>query len=147
MKKTIEADMENDESEGDEEPSSRPKKKKAKTSKKSAARQDQGKGSVRTTSYMGCTWILELMTQPLPFSPLSPLGPTLTQFVRTTKGTNEGGHPSKGKDNSSGEEVESPRILGLGDVAFGRSSSSDEDIENKTAKGGGSWSMKKQENI
>jgi hypothetical protein len=135
LKKTIEADTENDESGGDEEPSSRPKKKKAKTSKKSAARQDQGKGSVRTTSYMGCTWILEVMTQPLPFPPLSPLGLTLTQFMPTTKGTDEGDHPSKIKEISSKEEVDSPQISGLGGAAFGGSTSSEED-EMKTAEGG-----------
>jgi hypothetical protein len=149
LKKTTYADIENDELEWDKESSLGTEKKKAMTSKKSTNAQGQGKGkgSAMTTSSMGCTRILELMTQPLPFSPLSPLGPTLTQFVRTTKGTNEGGHPSKGKDNSSGEEVESPHILGLGDVAFGRSSSSGEDIEKKTAKSGGSWSMKKWEKI
>jgi hypothetical protein len=54
-KKTIEADTKNDEIEGDEEPSSGPEKKKAKSLKKSVAGQDQGKGSATTTSSMGYT--------------------------------------------------------------------------------------------
>ena len=61
-KKIIEADTENDESKGDEEPSLDPEKKKAKTSRKSVTRQDQGKGSATMTSSLGCTWILEVMT-------------------------------------------------------------------------------------
>jgi hypothetical protein len=51
------------------------------------------------------------------------------------KGTDEGDHPSKIKEISFEEEVESPRILGLGGAAFGGSTSSKED-EKKTAKGG-----------
>jgi hypothetical protein len=90
LKKTTNADTENDESEDDEEPSPGPKKKKVKSSKKSAAGQDQGKGSATITSSMGCTRILEVMTQPLPFPPLGPLGHTLTQFMPTMKGTNKG---------------------------------------------------------
>jgi hypothetical protein len=127
-KNTTDAATEDDESKGDEEPSLGPKKKKAKTSSKnSTAAQLQGKGSTTTTSSMGCTRILEVMTQPLPFSPLSLLGPTLTQFMSTTEGADEGGHPSKGKEIPFEEEVESPRILGLDDTAFGGSSPSDED--------------------
>jgi hypothetical protein len=53
------------------------------------------------------------MTQPLPFSPLSPLGPILTRFMPTTKGIDEGDQCSRGKEISSEEEVESPRIWAL----------------------------------
>jgi hypothetical protein len=74
---------------------------------------------------MGCTRILEVMAQLSSFSPLSPLRPTLTRFVSTMKGAEEEGHPSKGKEIPSEEEVESPHILGLGDAAFGGSSPSD----------------------
>jgi hypothetical protein len=49
------------------------------------------------------------------------------------KGTDEGQHPSKIKEISFEEEVESPRILGLGGAAFGGSTSSEED-EKKTAE-------------
>jgi tRNA threonylcarbamoyladenosine modification (KEOPS) complex Pcc1 subunit len=134
-KKTVDADKEKDESDGGEEPFSGPEKKKAKTSsKKSATAQEQGKGSATTTSSMGCTRVLEVMTQPLPFSPLSPLGLILIWFVPTAKGTNEGGQSLKDKEISY-EEVESPCILVLRGAAFGGSSSSEEDNENKTTKG------------
>jgi hypothetical protein len=56
---------------------------------------------------MGCTRILEVMTQLLLFSTLSPLGPILTRFMPTMKGTDEGDRSSKGKEILSGEEVES----------------------------------------
>jgi hypothetical protein len=94
LEKTTEADTENDESEGDEEPSLGPKKKKVKTSKKSAAREDQWKGRATTTSSLGCTQIFEVMTQLFLFSPISPLGLILTWFMPTTKETDEGDHPS-----------------------------------------------------
>jgi hypothetical protein len=158
-KKNADAETEDDnESEHDEETPSGLAKKKVKISvkkgttakktpatKKAAAAQEQGKDSTTTTSSFGCTRILEVMTRPLPFSTLSPLGPTLTRFMPTTKGTDEGGQSSKSKDILSKEEVESPRILGLGGAAFGGSSSSEEDDGKKSAKGGGSSGHEKVE--
>jgi hypothetical protein len=94
---------------------------------------------------MVCTRILEVMTQPLPFSTLSPLGPIQTWFMPSTKETDEGDQSSGGKEISSEEEVESSHILGLGGAAFGGSSSSEEDNEKKTAKGGGSSRHEKVE--
>jgi hypothetical protein len=83
-------------SEADEASPSRLVKKKAKMSiqkdkvanktsapTKTMATQEQEKGSTTTTSSLGCTRILKVMTRPLPLSPLSPLGPTLTQFMLT----------------------------------------------------------------
>jgi hypothetical protein len=140
-----------DESENDEDPPSGPAKKKVKVSvqkgttakktlspKKTVAAQEREKDSTTTTSSFGCTRILEVMTRPLPFSTLSPLGPTLTRFMPTTKGTDEGDESSKGMGILSEEEVESPCILGLGGAAFGGSSSSEEDGEKKISEGGGS---------
>jgi hypothetical protein len=75
--------------------------------KKSAVKEDQEKGSATTTYSLGCTHILEVMTQSLPFSPISPLGPILTQFMATTKETDEVYHPLKIK-NTSSVEVETP---------------------------------------
>jgi hypothetical protein len=60
----------------------------------------------------------------------------------TMKGTDEGYHPSKIKEISSEEEVESPQNLGLGGAAFGGSTSFEED-EKKTTKGGGSLGHEK----
>ena len=59
---------------------------------------------------MVCTRILEVMTQPLPFSTLSPLGPIQTWFMPSTKETDEGDQSSGGKEISSEEEVESSHI-------------------------------------
>jgi hypothetical protein len=42
---------------------------------------EQDKRSTTSTSILGCTRILEVMTRPLPFSPLSPFGPTVTPLV------------------------------------------------------------------
>jgi hypothetical protein len=61
----------------------------------------------------------------------------------TTKSTNEGGESLKGKEILSGEEVESPHILGLGSAAFEGSSSSEEDDVKKTVEGDGSLRHKK----
>lgn len=89
------------------------------------------------------------MTRPLAFSTLSPLGPTLTRLLTTTKGTDEGDHTlasSKGKDILY-EEVESSHIEGIVGVAFGDSSSSRED-KKKTAEGGrSSWHEKAEGEI
>lgn len=73
------------------------------------------------TLSLNCTRIFEVMTRPLPFSPLSPLGPTLTRFIPTLK--------------DSDEEVESPHILGLGSAAFGGSSSSGKNGATKSVEG------------
>jgi hypothetical protein len=64
-----------------------------------------------------------MMTRPLLFFPLSPLGPSLTRFMPTSK--------------DSDEEVESPRILGLDSAAFGGSPSSGKNGATKSADGGG----------
>jgi hypothetical protein len=93
---------------------------------------------------LGCTQILEVMTQPLPFSPLSPLGPTQTWFMPTTKGTDEVDHLLKIKEISSEEEVESPRLLGLEGASFWGSTSSEED-EKKAIEGGGPSGHEKAE--
>jgi hypothetical protein len=95
-----------------------PKRRKQRLWKKYVIGQDQEKGSATSTSSLGCTQILEVMTQPLPFSPLSPLGPTQTWFMPTTKGTDEVDHLLKIKEISSEEEVESPRLLGLEGASF-----------------------------
>jgi hypothetical protein len=132
------------ESENDEEPPSGSKKKKARTFvRKTSAAQEQGKGSTTTTLSLGCKRTLEVMTQPLPFSTLSPLGPILTWFVPTTKGVDKGGKSSVGKDILSEEEVESPHILGVGDSTFEDSSSSEEEDEKKTIEGGRSLGPEK----
>jgi hypothetical protein len=89
--------------------------------------QEPGKGRTTITSSLNCTRILEVMTQPLPFSPLSPLVHSLTRFMPTSKG--------------SDEEVESPHIVGPSSVAFGGSSSSGKN----GAKGGGSSGREKVE--
>lgn len=65
--KTANNEIEDDESKYDEESplgkATSPKKKKAKISEKRIpATQDQGKGSATTTSSLGCTQILEVMT-------------------------------------------------------------------------------------
>jgi hypothetical protein len=67
------------------------------------------------------------MTQPLPFSPLSPLGPSLTLFMPTSKG--------------SDEEVESPCIVRPSSAAFGGSSS----FGKNGDEGGGSSRREKVE--
>jgi hypothetical protein len=85
------------------------------------------------------------MTQTLPFSTLSPLEPILTQFMPTTKGTDEEGQSSKGKDILFGEEVEGLHIQGLGDAAFQDSSFSEEQDEKKTTEGGRSSRHEKAE--
>jgi hypothetical protein len=64
--------------------------KKAPAVKKVLAAQEQGKERTMTTLSFGCTRILEVMARPLPFSTLSPLGPTLTRPLTTTKGSDEG---------------------------------------------------------
>jgi hypothetical protein len=101
-KKTVDAEAEDDgESKNAEEPPSGPIKKKVKiyvlkgmivkktsASKKTMAAQEQEKDSTTTTSSFGCTRILEVMTRQLPFTTLSPLGPTLTRFMPTTKVAN-----------------------------------------------------------
>jgi hypothetical protein len=54
------------------------------------------------TSSLNYNRILEVMSGPLSFSSLSPLGPTLARFMPTSK--------------DSDEEVESQHILGLGNA-------------------------------
>jgi hypothetical protein len=91
--------------------------------------------------------IFKVMTQPLSFSNLSPLGPTLTWLMTTMKGADEGGQTSvssKGKYILS-EEVDSPHIQNVGGADFGDSSSSREEDEKKTAEGEGSLGHKKEE--
>jgi hypothetical protein len=91
-KKVVDDETESDESENDKEPPSGPEKKKTKiVVKKAQVAQERGKGSATTTSSLSCTRILEVMTQPLSFSTLNPLGPTLTRLMTTTKGIDEGG--------------------------------------------------------
>lgn len=105
-------ETEDDESEYDEEsPSSKVtslKKKKVKISEKNiSVVQKQGKGSATTTSLLGCARILEVMTRPLSFFTINPLGPKLTRLLTTTKGIDEGGQTSpaaKGKNAISEEE-------------------------------------------
>jgi hypothetical protein len=83
---------------------------KASAPTKVAATQESVKGSTTTTSSLNCTRIFEVMARPLLFPPLSPLGPSLTWFMPTSKG--------------SDEEVESPRTVGPNSDAFSCSSSS-----------------------
>jgi hypothetical protein len=92
--------------------------------------QEQEKGSTTTTSSLNYTRILEVMTRPLPFSPLSPLGPSFTRFMSTSK--------------DSHDEVESPRILGLGSAAFGGSSSSGKMVQLNAPKVTDLWGVKGQ---
>jgi hypothetical protein len=84
-KKPADDETEDDESEYDEESplgkAMSSKKKRAKIyEKKILAAQEQGKESATTTSSLGCTRILKVMTQPLPFSTLSPLRAELTRL-------------------------------------------------------------------
>jgi hypothetical protein len=130
-KKTTDVEAEEDEaSKIDEEPPSGPIEvkipiskgtglKKTPAPKKATVSHEQEKGSTATTLSFGCIMILEAMTRPLRFPPWSPLGPTLTQFMPTSKNSDEGGKSSKGKEILYEEEVESPHMLGLGSAAFG----------------------------
>jgi hypothetical protein len=52
----------------------------------------------------------------------------------TLKDSDEGGKSSKGQEILSEEEVESPRILGLGTVAFAVSSSSEKMAQRNLSK-------------
>lgn len=77
--KTVDANTKDeDESEGDEEPSLGLEKKAKTSTEKTFAAREQGKESATTTSSMGYTQIIEVMIQPLLLSILSPLGPILT---------------------------------------------------------------------
>jgi hypothetical protein len=105
--------------------------------KKAIVAQEQEKGSTTTTSSHDCTRILDVLNRPLPFSPLSPLGPTLTQFMPTSKDSDEGRKTLTNQEILSEEEVESPCILDLGIAAFGGSSSSEKNGAMKFAKDDG----------
>jgi hypothetical protein len=138
-KKAIDDEIGSDESKNDEEPPSGPEKKAKIAVRKTPATQDQGKGSATTTSSLGYTRILKVITQ---------LGSTLTRLMTTTKGTDEGGQTlasSKGKYILSKEEVDNPRIQNIGGAAFGYSSSLGEEDEKKAIEGGGSSGHEKAE--
>jgi hypothetical protein len=77
--------------------------------------------------------ILEVMTRPLPFSPLTPLGPSLTRFMPTSK--------------DSDDEVESPHILRIGSAAFGGSSSFGKNGATKSTEGDGSSGRESTEGL
>jgi hypothetical protein len=123
--------------------------KKTPAPKKATVSHEQEKGSTATTLSFGCIMILEAMTQPLRFLPLSPLGPALTQFMPTSKDSDEGGKSLKGKEILYEEEVESPHILGLGSAAFRGLSFYKKDGATKSAKKSAnddrSWGHKKTE--
>jgi hypothetical protein len=148
-KKAADDETKNDESKYYEELPLAPENNKARIFIKNAlVSQEQGKGSATTTSSLSCTQILEIMTQPLPFSSLIPLGRTLARLLTSTKGTDKSDQTSKssnGKYILSKEEVNSPRIQSLGDTAFGDPSSSEEKDKGKATEGGRSSRHEKAE--
>jgi hypothetical protein len=66
---------------------------------------EQGKVSASTLS-LGCTQILEVMTQPLPFFTLGPLGSDVTSLLLIAKGV--GGEEKEGDASMSAMVEESP---------------------------------------
>jgi hypothetical protein len=90
LKKTTDADTENDESEDDEEPSLGPKKKKAKSSKKICCWARSREGECYNHLFYGLYIDTRGNDTTITISPLGPLGHTVTQFMPTMKGTNKG---------------------------------------------------------
>lgn len=122
------------------------KRKKAKITEaevKKTIMQDQGTGNASTSS-LGCTQILEVMTRSLPFSTLSPLGSRLTSLLLTAKGTSKEGHASAPTMiERSPVREKSPWIEYLADLIFGPSSLLGGEGEAKSAKAGKLRDLKK----
>jgi hypothetical protein len=121
-------------------------RKKAKTTEAKVKKmivQEQGRGSASTSS-LGCTQILEVITQSLPFSTLSPLGSELTNLLLTAKGTSEEGHASTPMmiERSIVKE-KSPHIESFAYAIFGPSSPKDGEDEAKSADAGKSSGYEK----
>jgi hypothetical protein len=97
---------------------------------------DKGKESGPASS-LGCTQILEVMTQPLPFATLGRLGSDLTSILITMKGKNDEGStidisaPAPPMDTMLKKE---PRIEILMDTIFGPLSSEEEKGVEDTTK-------------
>jgi hypothetical protein len=99
----------------------------------------QAQGSTSTTS-LGYTLILEVMTRPLPLSTLSPLGLELTSLLLNAKGTCKGGQASTLVETEEPpSEVESPRIESLMEAIFRASSLEEDEDEGQNVEGGRSF--------
>lgn len=123
--------MKDVETNSDEEPPSD----KATTFKKKAKKTTAQLQGSTSTSSLGYSRTLKVLTQPLPFSTISPLGPKLTSLLLTAKDTGKKGDalaPIMAKEFPTREK--SPGIEYLVDAIFGASSTKEEEDEAKSAE-------------